>query len=72
MQGFVLYLMRNDTLNNFFSPILSCGKLWSYANMLTQTMHKSIPIRSAVAMVTCWCILLLGFSALLLALIAQL
>ena len=41
----------------------SCGP---FANILTQAMHKNILIGSAVAMATYWCILLLGFSALLL------
>ena len=51
-----------DTLKKFFAPIVA---LWSYANMFTQTVHKNILICSVVAMVTNWCILLLGFSALL-------
>ena len=49
------------------SPILFCGKLRSYANMLilSKPSTKNIVTGSAVAIVTYWCISLLGFSALL-------
>ena len=36
----VFALRWSSTQKNFFSPILFCGKLLSYSNMLTQTMHK--------------------------------
>ena len=52
---------------NLFSPIWSCGKLWSKCEHVDPShAQKNKLIGSAVAMATYWCILLLGFSAFLL------